>query len=394
MPVAWTGTRTAAAPSHDLKDTRMRLTRTTAVAAGLTGLLCTAASAAPAALAVPTPASPAAHAAVSSVAAATPVVRGAIGVRYAALGGRAGFLGAPLADESPTFPRSGAFQNFRGGSIFWSPSTGAWEVHGAVREKWFSTRAENGPLGFPTSNEVTSTTTAGSASSFERGVVAWSPSTGAHRLSGAVLAAWLELDQEKGVLGFPASEEIALPLVRGTVVQYFSGAAVYWSPETGIGIVRGAIRLRWGQLGFENGPLGLPIGSEILQRDGSVRQQFQGGVLGYSASTGTQVVRIINFAKLDTANKVVLIEGVESQPFRYDGADDAFGRQSVLDPAGIVTPLTQPQFAALFAGPTPEVLVVVTHDPASGRNTFTALTDVSTGSTTAGALHRYLVRVR
>lgn len=369
----------------------MRLTRSTAVAAGLTGLLCAATSAAPAALAASAPAALTA----APSAAAAPVVRGAIGFRYAALGGRAGFLGAPLANEAPTFPRTGAYQNFQGGSIFWSPSTGAWEVHGAIREKWFSQRAENGPLGFPTSNEFRSTTTVGAASTFERGAVAWSPATGAHRLAGAILGAWLDLDQEDGILGFPSSDEIALPQAgsNGAVVQYFTGAAVYYSADTGIGVVRGAIRQRWAQLGFENGSLGLPVGVEIRQTDGSVRQSFEGGVLSYSASTGTQVVRIIGYAALDTVASTVVVEGVGSQPFSYTGAKDAFGSQSVLDPAGIVTPLTQPEFAALFR-PGAQVVVVVIHDPASGRNVFTVLRDIPSGNLEAGALGRYLTRVK
>lgn len=367
----------------------MRVTRTAAVAAGLAGLLC---AAAPAALAAPAATASTAGTSTASATAAAPVVRGAIGARYASLGGRAGFLGAPLANEAPTYPRFGAFQNFQGGSIFWSPATGAWEVHGAIREKWFSQRAENGPLGFPTSNELKSTTTPGAASTFERGVITWAPTTGAHRLGGAILGAWLELDQEDGLLGFPSSDEIALPDVDA-VVQYFSGAAVYYSRSTGIGVVRGAIRQRWGQLGFENGALGLPIGVEIKQTDGSVRQQFEGGVLSYSAGTGVQVVRVIGYASLDTTAQTLIVEGVESQPFSYAGSTDAFGSISVLDPAQVVTPLTQTEFAALFV-PGAQVIVVVTHDPASGRNVFTVVRDVPSGSLKAGQLHRYLSLVK
>ena len=43
----------------------------------------------------------------------------------------------------------GLGQHFKTGSIYWSPRTGAWDVRGAIRDKWFSMAAERGLLGMP-----------------------------------------------------------------------------------------------------------------------------------------------------------------------------------------------------------------------------------------------------
>ena len=39
------------------------------------------------------------------------------------------------------------------GSIYWTPSTGAWSIHGAIRAKWASLGWERSCLGYPVSDE-------------------------------------------------------------------------------------------------------------------------------------------------------------------------------------------------------------------------------------------------
>ncbi|GAB16036.1 hypothetical protein ARGLB_105_00010, partial [Arthrobacter globiformis NBRC 12137] len=41
------------------------------------------------------------------------------------------------------------FSGSGGASIYWSPKTGAHEVHGAIRAKWAALGWEKGPLGYP-----------------------------------------------------------------------------------------------------------------------------------------------------------------------------------------------------------------------------------------------------
>ncbi|MCV4803044.1 hypothetical protein OFC41_30945, partial [Escherichia coli] len=77
-----------------------------------------------------------------------------IGARFTSLGGCGGFLGSVLTGETPTPDGIGRFNVFEGGSIYWSPSTGAFEVHGAIRDKYAAVGWEAGILGYPLSNET------------------------------------------------------------------------------------------------------------------------------------------------------------------------------------------------------------------------------------------------
>lgn len=94
-------------------------------------------------------------------------VHGAIYQKYIALGALASFLGFPETDEQSTTLGTGRFNHFQGGSIYWSPSSGAWSIHGSMRDKWWQMDAERGYLGFPVSDieQVSS----GSVSFFQRG---------------------------------------------------------------------------------------------------------------------------------------------------------------------------------------------------------------------------------
>lgn len=103
----------------------------------------------------------------------------------------------------------------RGGAIFT-----AWEAGGGA----------TGPLGKPTSPESAG---AGDAryTTFERGAIYWSPSTGAQPLTGAIYDAWASLGFERGLLGLPTSGEIQEPL---WVVQNFQHGTLNFDRETGL----------------------------------------------------------------------------------------------------------------------------------------------------------------
>ncbi|MDG4862185.1 neprosin family prolyl endopeptidase [Streptomyces sp. T-3] len=80
-------------------------------------------------------------------------VGGAIGKKWRALGGFDSRLRCPLAPSKPTPGRKGYYQHFQGGSLYWSPASGAHPVWGAIRAKWASLGRERGRLGFPASDE-------------------------------------------------------------------------------------------------------------------------------------------------------------------------------------------------------------------------------------------------
>ncbi|MCU1237870.1 MAG: hypothetical protein JWP63_5837 [Candidatus Solibacter sp.] len=86
--------------------------------------------------------------------ATTHEVHGAILGKYQDLGGESSFLGYPTTDESGTPDGVGRFNHFQAGSIYWTPNTGAHEVHGLIRDFWSAHGWERNPaLAYPISDE-------------------------------------------------------------------------------------------------------------------------------------------------------------------------------------------------------------------------------------------------
>ena len=116
-------------------------------------------------------------------------IHGAIRERWLAMGGAASVLGLPTSDECSVISgttEKGRFNRFaNGGFIYWSPTTGAWDIYGAVYAEWSSKGGPLGPLGFPISGETDTPSLPnlpflgnlpkGRFNDFERGVIVWYP---------------------------------------------------------------------------------------------------------------------------------------------------------------------------------------------------------------------------
>jgi hypothetical protein len=215
-------------------------------------------------------------------------VGGAIGQRYASLGGERGFLGRAVTCELATPARPGRYNHFHGGSIYWSPSTGAWEVHGAIRSTWAALGWENSPVGFPTSNESRTPARPGAYNHFERGSVYWSPATGAHEVRGAIRDAWAAAGWENSPVGFPTSNESRTP-TRPGAYNHFERGSAYWSPGTGAHLVHGAIRDAWAANGWEAGRLGFPTSGETPAAGGRRVQTFERGTITWTPAGGARI---------------------------------------------------------------------------------------------------------
>ena len=100
---------------------------------------------------------------------------GAILGTYLAAGGHPRF-GVPLTDETATPDGVGRYNQFQGGSVYWTPTTGARMVHGAILDRWGSLGWEASYLGYPTSDEYD--VPGGRRSDFERGYITWDAATG------------------------------------------------------------------------------------------------------------------------------------------------------------------------------------------------------------------------
>ena len=220
-------------------------------------------------------------------------VHGAIRGRYLAFGGPGGYLGFPLTDEAATSGGGGQYNDFERGTIYWSPGTGAHEVHGAIRGTYLALGGPAGFFGFPVTDETATPGGGGQYNDFERGTIYWSPGTGAHEVHGAIRGRYLELGGPAGLLGFPVTDETGAPDGTGRY-NHFSGtnagSSIYWSPATGAHEVYGAIRAQWAALGWERSRLGYPVSGEYGITGGR-RNDFQhGSILWHAASGRTEVV--------------------------------------------------------------------------------------------------------
>jgi LGFP repeat/Lectin C-type domain len=210
---------------------------------------------------------------------------GPVSDKWRSMGWEQSILGSPTTDTLQSSDGVGSYANFQFGSIFWSPSTGAHEVHGAVRLKWISLGRELGFLGYPTSDQVATADGSGAFSDFEGGSIYWSPTTGPRELHGAILAKWRSLGAHASVLGYPTSDELVAADGVGRYQKFVSGA-IYWTPATGAHEIHGPIFDKWASLGWEQGALGYPTSDvEAFGVDGLVAH-FQGGELYWSPCSG------------------------------------------------------------------------------------------------------------
>jgi uncharacterized protein with LGFP repeats len=200
---------------------------------------------------------------VSSVAAAYQVY-GAIAEKWRQLGSASGPLGAPKSDESAA-ARGGRFNEFQYGFIYWHPNFGAHAVYGLIGEKWNQLGRERG-FGYPLTDEQPAQR-GGRFNDFENGgSIYWHPSFGAHAVYGTIREKWSQMGREAGGLGYPITDE--LPAANGARFNNFEFGMIYWQPNSGAHAVYGRIGEKWIQLGRESGICGYPTSDEYDFDDG------------------------------------------------------------------------------------------------------------------------------
>lgn len=193
-----------------------------------------------------------------------------IQARYDALGGTKGFLGAATIAVTICPDGIGYYRHFKGGSIYWSPATGAHEVHGLIRQKWAALGWERSFLGYPRTDETLGQDPKGEGrfNHFQHGSIYWHPVSGTFEVHGAILAKYRALGAEASVLGYPATDETGTPDGIGRF-NHFQRGSIYWTPSTSAHEVHGLIRNFWAQHGWErNAQLGYPLTDELVPHRG------------------------------------------------------------------------------------------------------------------------------
>ena len=142
-----------------------------------------------------------------------------IELRYCQLGGASSFLRAPTSASYAI--ASGRTRDYVGGSLFWSATSGTHYVRGAILAKYRALRGPLSVLGFPSTDELPTPDAVGRFNHFARGgSIYWTPSTGAHEVHGAIRAKWAQLGWERSVLGYPTTDEYGVPTGRRSNFQH------------------------------------------------------------------------------------------------------------------------------------------------------------------------------
>lgn len=219
---------------------------------------------------------------------------GAIRSLYRSLGAENGTLGFPVSGEQCGLKDGGCYQMFQGGAIMWSYATGAHvSKYGAIRDAYSQSRFENGVLGYPTGGEVCGLKDGGCYQPFQSGHIHWSAKTGAQITRwGAIASSWAATGYENGILGYPTGMETC-GLRNNGCSQNFQNGQIHWTPTTFAQVTRGgAIRSHWVANRSENGILGYPTSGENCGlKSGGCYQSFEGGQVHWSSSTGAHPTR-------------------------------------------------------------------------------------------------------
>ncbi len=147
-------------------------------------------------------------------------------------GGDTSPLGARKGDVYPV--GDGFVLDFDGGKMFFTPATGAKFAYGPVLDKYDQLGGPAGSdLGFPSINEVPGLSGPDSRvitfSASDKPVIFWTPEHGPHVVRGALNTAWDKLGSSGGVLGVPVGDETYNGEVSS---QKFSGGQVSWNRQT------------------------------------------------------------------------------------------------------------------------------------------------------------------
>lgn len=211
---------------------------------------------------------------------------GAIAERYNVLGGTTGFLGQPVSAETAT-PSGGAYRRFQGGTIYWSAATGPRVVQPPVLGRYARMGAERSVLRYPITDQRTTVDGRGRYNEFQGGSIYWSRLTGARALHGPVRAKWVAMGRVGSVLKYPTTDVRVTRDGRGRFA-HFQGGSIFWSRATGAKALVGPIRDKYLAVGGVSSRLRYPT-SGVYAIKGGKRANFQGGWITWTRARGAYV---------------------------------------------------------------------------------------------------------
>lgn len=247
------------------------------------------------------------------------VVRGPINAAWDELGGSSGVLGVPAEDER--YQGDVVSQRFTGGELSYNtkaktfttvPPELAGQLEGlevpddpvaAISAARRAAGGAMGPLG-AAEGPPYQIGADGLGQNFAGGKIFYSPDTGANVLTGQVLDKYESVGGPEGDLGFPVTGEVDGGVTNSRMSTFAAEdkPVIFWTPDYGAVIVRGAMNAAWDKLGGGQGPLGAPMSDQTENGD-VVSQRFSGGVISWDRST--------NSFKTEPANLASELAGLE-----------------------------------------------------------------------------------
>ena len=241
------------------------------------------------------------------------VVRGAINAAWDKLGGSAGPVGVPTEDE--VLKGDVVSQKFTGGELSWNRASKQFttvppeladqlaglsipeDATSAINAARRAAGGALGPLGAKQGSQY-AIGQDGAGQDFAGGKIFYSPDTGANVVSGQVLKKYESVGGPQSDLGFPSSSEAEGGLKTGSRVSTFSAKdkpVIFWTPDYGAFIVRGAMNAAWEKLGGAAGPLGPPVADQS-ENGNVVTQRFTGGEVSWDKKTNKFSTQPANLA--------------------------------------------------------------------------------------------------
>ena len=181
-------------------------------------------------------------------------------------------------------------QPYVNGNMYWTKALGAFPVVGPSLAAYTSAGGTSGALGWPASGRIAVTSASGNGTSqaFQGGTI-YASAAGTFAMTSGMRAEYLRVGGPSGAYGWPTSA--AACTTAGMCAQDFQNGVIHWSAATGGVSVPNPFAPAYRAAGGPTGVLKLPTSGSIAipQNGGGFGQTYQGGSI-YASAAGAFAV--------------------------------------------------------------------------------------------------------